>query len=71
MNTQEIIILMLLIAFGTAYNLYRHYSQRQFEEELNETLKTRGYDAFVEMLEGRKGRRCYPRYTADLKKMGQ
>lgn len=69
MNTQEIIILMLLIAFGTAYNLYRHYSQRQFEEELNETLKTRGYDAFVEMLEGRKDRRCYPRYTADLKKM--
>lgn len=69
MNTQEIIILMLLIAFGTAYNLYRHYSQSRFEEELNETLKTRGYDAFVEMLEGRKGRRCYPRYTADLKKM--
>ena len=23
----------------------------------------------MEMLEGRKGRRCYPRYTADLKKM--
>lgn len=69
MDTLEIIILMLLITLGTAYSMYRHYSQRQFEEELNETLKTKGYDSFCLMLESRKGHRCYPRYTADLKKM--
>ncbi len=69
MNTLEIILLILLIAFGTAYNMYRHYSQRQFEEELNEALQTQGYASFCEMLGSRKGRRCYPRYTADMKKL--